>query len=69
MDNYINRNAFYKDLIRLHGKRWTYVKVCAALDGKSDVIDASEKKQLLTLLDEHLKKIRDNIKNIQTKQN
>lgn len=63
MEKYINRNAFYKELIRQGGKEWTYIKVCAALDGRPNTLSISERVQILKLLKTEVSKVEDNIKN------
>ena len=62
MEKFINRNAFFKELIRTQGTQWTYTKVCAAFEGKSDTLSTTERIQLLKMLDAEVNKIKENIK-------
>lgn len=63
MDKYINRNAIYKELLRQGGKNWTYVKVCAALDGQPETLSVSERVLLLKIFKAETSRIEENIKN------
>lgn len=62
MEKYINRNAFYKELIRQGSKTWTYTKVCDAFDGKKDTLSVTERMQLLKLFKAELSRLEENIK-------
>jgi hypothetical protein len=62
MENYINKNAIYKELVRKHGKQWSYTKIESAFKGKAGTLSAAEKSQLIQVIDLEVKKIKDNIK-------
>lgn len=59
--DYINKNAFYKELVHRHGKNYTYNKVCAAIDGEPVSSSDKEKKQMIAILREIIKQAEENI--------
>jgi hypothetical protein len=61
MDNYINKNAIFKELLRQHAGNWTYTKVADAFDGKGK-LSTTERVQLTKLIDQEVSKIKENIK-------
>jgi hypothetical protein len=56
----ININQLQIELTK-KGKSFTYVKVKKAIEGVPNSTTEKEKKEILSVLDEHLKKIKDNI--------
>jgi hypothetical protein len=61
MENFINKNAIYKEMIARHGKHHTYLKVSMAIDGDTEVLTKDEARQVLAIIDEAIKEIRKNI--------
>lgn len=59
--NFINRNDLFKELLRRHGKGYTYIKVCQALNGSANATTDKEKKQILSVIDEMVKQTKENI--------
>ena len=59
--DYINKNAVYKELIRRHGKGYTYIKVCAVIEGKKHLCTEKEQRQILALIREIFKEVEENI--------
>jgi hypothetical protein len=58
---FINKNELYKELISRYGKSYTYIKVCMALDGDEKSTSDKEKKQILAVVEEQFKKVKENI--------
>lgn len=58
---FINKNEFYKELIARHGKGYTYIKVCSALDGDEGTTSEKEKRQMVAIVEEQFKRVKENI--------
>lgn len=59
----VNANALYKEFIHRFSKDSNYVKVRLAVNGELDPgsLSDKEKKQLVSIIDDEVKKVKDNI--------
>ena len=56
----ININSLHEELLK-RGKKFTYVKVKRAVNGFPNITSDKEKKELLNVVDDIFKKVKENI--------